>query len=119
MKTGEKQGSGPAPTSLNNSLYHYSDFYETARLATDLRRLGCVVAWWLEHCIAVSSFTQNSRFLRTIFTSDMWQRASSNRLALPIREGELRQVRSALKVISWRKPLRKILFSSGVKWPGL
>ena len=94
---------GPAPILPDTKQFHYADFYETARLATDLRKLGCVVAWWLEQCIDVSSYLQNSRFLRTVFTSDMWQRASSSRLALPIREGELKQVRIALKEIPLAK----------------
>ena len=72
------------------------DFLTMAHSCTDLRQLGCALAWWLVRGSKVSPGTWNSRILATLYSSEVW-RAVSRHMALPIREGELWEVRSILE----------------------
>ena len=79
-----------------------TDFLATAHLCTDLRKLGCALAWWLSVCSGKSAGFVNSRLLSSIFSSDVWYRAVSRHMVLPLREGGLWKLQEAIKSTSFR-----------------
>ena len=76
-------------------------FLAAAHQSTDLRKLGCAVAWLLVENSKVSLATLKSKMVSSIFSSEVWHRAVSRHMALPIREGELWMIREALTRISF------------------
>ena len=64
------------------------DFQTIASRSTDLRELGCALAWWISACSGRSAEFLNSRLVASVFSSDVWHRA----VALPLREGELSEI---------------------------
>ena len=85
------------PSSITTEHGAPADFWATAHRCTDLRKLGCALAWWLAKGHDISLATLNSRIFFTMYSTDVWTRAMSRHMALPIREGELWKVRSILK----------------------
>ena len=68
------------------------DFQAIAYRSTDLRELGCALAWWISACSGRSADFLNSRLVASVFSSDVWHRAVSKHMALPLREGELSEI---------------------------
>lgn len=80
------------PSTLTTEVGTSVDFWATAHRCTDLRKLGCALAWWLARDSDVSLKAWNSRIFHTMYSSDVWDRAVSRHMALPIRVGELWKV---------------------------
>eukprot|EP00435_Cladocopium_sp_Y103_P035097 s361_g9.t1 len=74
-----------------------ASFWRLAGLCDDLCKLGCALGWCLVNAGRVSQLHGTTRFLKTVFTSDVWQRASVKPLALPMREGGLKALRDHLR----------------------
>jgi len=65
-----------------------ASFEAAAHASTDLRKLGCAVAWFLARNSNVSPTSLQSKMFASIFSSEVWRRAVSRHMTLPIRKGE-------------------------------
>lgn len=70
-------------------------FEKVAGLCTNLRRMGCALAWMVHHT-GVNVQT-DAWFFKRIYESGVWRRANSKKFALPIREGGLNVLIQKLK----------------------
>ena len=69
---------------------------------TDLKKIGCVMAWTIVNADFVSQIQGNTRFLKMIFTSGVQHRAGRRSSVLPLREGELRELIGLLREKLWQ-----------------
>lgn len=81
----------------SNEEFEKVDFWAAAKLATDMRAAGCVVAWLLANAGEVATAKANARFYFNIFGPVEWLRAGRKGRALPLRLGELDKLHTKLK----------------------
>lgn len=81
-------------------MLEFETLGECAKRCTDLKRAGCILAWIIVHATTIFDSHFSSMVADGIFTPGVWHRASKKRLALPLREGDLRRVRAALQPLS-------------------
>lgn len=99
MKRGDGFTDGLANAEPEDITVHEKDtisFLAAAHSCTDLRKLGCAVAWMLVRNSRVSPTSMDWKTFSSMFSSEVWHRAVSRHMALPIREGELWRVRETL-----------------------
>lgn len=83
-----------------------ASFEAAAHASTDLRKLGCAVAWFLARNSNVSPTSLQSKMFASIFSSEVWHRAVSRHMALPIRKGELWKIHDALMRVPFEDVFR-------------
>ena len=80
-------------------------FLEVAESCSSLAQAGCALAWIVVSAKDILAAHKSCQFLKKFVNSDEWHRAGISRGALPIREGELHDVRAELE----SRPLNEVL----------